>query len=443
MSRSHVVSHAGRKVAALVLAVAALSASGLQAQRASAATPGTISGVAFQDLNRDGVRDADEAPYENHRIYLLDGATGAYLANTLTDATGRYAFSGLSGTSYRVEYEGSSWQSIRQDWVPTTTGSIYPRRTVAPGSNVDFGWRPIVRSTTLGSPISTVVGPSGVRVESYDDAVTAQEIHDRLVSGSLVGAEAGSVTIRFDLGPTSATATSVQVVDGRYDRFSAVVTASWDAWLTTYDRTLFHEYGHAWSMYHGYITQQDPSLRGYLTARGLDGDARVGSSYGWDVGEMIAEDYRQLFGTSTAARYAQINSEIPHPSQVPGLRDHLQGAFVQPAASGATPPAPDPGPTPTLTVSGLAMNPTTVSKTGVASFQLSAPATVTVEVRDGAGKLVRTLMASIAEDAGPASVTWDRKDSSGRRAKGGSYTVVVTATDSTTTTTATTGFKVA
>lgn len=440
MSRLHVLSDARRKVSALLLAAAAVTTVGLDAPSAHAAAPGTISGTAFQDVNRNGVRDAGEAPYASHRIYLLDGATGAYLASSQTDASGQYAFTGLSGATYRVEYEGTSWRSIRQDWVPTTTGTIYPRRTAAPGATVDFGWRPIVRSTTLGSPISSIVGPSGVRVESYDDAVTAREIHDRLVSGQLVGAEAGSVTVRFDYGTVSATATSVQMINGRYDRYSAVVTASWDSWLTTYDRTLFHEYGHAWSMYYAYIAQQDPSLAGYLTARGLNGDARVGSTYGWDPGEMIAEDYRQLFGTATAATYAQINSEIPHPSQVPGLRDYLQGTFLQPSS---TPPPPAPAPSPSLAISGLAMNPTTVTKSGTASFQLSAAATVTVEVHDSAGRLVRTLLASAPKGAGSVSVAWDRKDSNGRRAKAGAYTLDVAATDQASTANATVAFAVA
>ena len=267
-------SHVRRKAAALLLAAASMSSIGLRVPTATAATADTISGTAFQDLNRNGTRDEGEAPYANHRLYLIDGATGTYLTNALTDAAGQYTFSGLTGSAYRVEYEGSTWRSIRQDWVPTTTGSIYPRRTVAPGTTVDFGWRPIVRSTTVGSPVSSVVGPSGVRVESYNDAITAQEVHDRLVSGQLVGAEAGKVTVRFDYGASSATATSVQMIDGRYDRFSATVTATWDTWLTTADRTLFHEYGHAWSMYYAYMAQQDPSLAGYLAARGLAGGGR-------------------------------------------------------------------------------------------------------------------------------------------------------------------------
>lgn len=430
-----------RAIAATAIA-AAIAATTVTA---SATTIGTISGTAYQDLNRNGVQDTGEGPLANHRLYLLSSATGAYLTSATTDDTGRYAFTGLADAAYRVEYEGNTWRSIRQDWVPTTTGSIYPRQAATVGTAadaiIDFGWRPILRSTTLGSPISSVVGPSGIRVESYNDATTAQEVHDELMSGQLVGAEASTVTIRFDYGPYSATATSVQTIDGKYDGYSAVVTATWDSFLTTHDRTLVHEYGHAWSLYYAYIAQQDASLAGYLKARGLDGDARVGSTYGWDAAEMIAEDYRQLFGTPTSAQYAQINSEIPLPNQVPGLRDFLQTTFRQAPTTTTTTVAPPSEPA--LSISGLTVNPTHVRKSGIVSFELSSAATVTVEIRDASGSVVRTLLSGASMSAESVSTTWDRTYANGRRAKTGSYSAAVTATGATLTTSSSVGFTVA
>ena len=68
-----------------------------------------------------------------------------------------------------------------------------------------------------------------------------------------------------------------------------------------------HEYGAAWSMYHLYISQQG-SWNAWLTARGLLGDPRVDSSFSWSKNEMIADDYRMLFGSPAA----QSEGEILH-----------------------------------------------------------------------------------------------------------------------------------
>jgi hypothetical protein len=101
------------------------------------------------------------------------------------------------------------------------------------------------------------------------------------------------------------------------------------------DASLAHEYGHAWSNF-WYYTHQG-SWAGYLTARWTtaDGsltlatDSRTGTSYSWTVREIIADDYRILFGTSAAIseRGGHLNSQIPDPRNVPGLRDYLLGGW--------------------------------------------------------------------------------------------------------------------
>ena len=73
-------------------------------------------------------------------------------------------------------------------------------------TTADFGWRPIVRSTDAAAPISTYTGPSGLRVSSYDDVVGAREIHDTLVAGARIGAEAPYTQIRFDLNANNGAA---------------------------------------------------------------------------------------------------------------------------------------------------------------------------------------------------------------------------------------------
>ena len=308
----------------------------------AAASSSSVSGVAYQDTNRNGVRDEGEAPFSGHQLYLIAGSTLVDTVSTGTD--GSYAFPGVEPGTYVVRYASSPWRAIRDEWVPTTTGSVWPQVhvTVSDASaTVDFGWRRIVTSTTLGQPVSSVTGADGMRVESYTDAVEARDIDAALRAGSLNGEEAASVAVRFGYGDTSATASATQSSGGVYTRYSATVSVSYRSWLDSRDETLFHEYGHAWAGYFGSMIQQDPTLSGYVEARGLTGDTRLNSSYGWSVGEMIAEDYRQLFGTATAAAASQINREIPPAADVPGLAEYLAGAFRQ-APAADDPPAEEP-----------------------------------------------------------------------------------------------------
>jgi len=149
----------------------------------------TISGAVFYDANRNGAMDAGEQPISGARVYLVDAAANADVTNMLTDASGRYSFPNLADGSYRVDCDAGLDTNA---WVPTTTGTLYGNvsLTLSGPATADFGWRQIERSTTTGSPISLYVGANGLRVESYDDAVSAKDIYDDLVKGALVEPEA-------------------------------------------------------------------------------------------------------------------------------------------------------------------------------------------------------------------------------------------------------------
>lgn len=310
-------------VAALLITSAVFAAPVLPA---SAGT-GTISGTAFHDVNRDGVKQSGEAGIANHRIYVFDGA-GAYMGKGVTDVAGSYSLGGLADGTYEVVLATGDWWSIRDALVPTTTGTQWPRHTVqvSGSARADFGWRPIVRSTDLSAPISEHVGGEGLKVQSYNDAVGAEQIHDALLSGTAIGAEASKITVRFDAGGTMCATAAVKSGD-TYISFTATCSIAYTAWLDSVDTVLFHEYGHAWSEYYAAMVQGDPSLAGYLEVRGLTGDTRLESSHGWDRDELIAEDYRQLFGSPSAAASPQMNREVPAAADVPGLRDYLALTF--------------------------------------------------------------------------------------------------------------------
>lgn len=428
------------------VAVLALGATMLPAGEASATT-GTIAGVAFDDADRDGVRDPEEAPFAGHRIYLFDAAKTRFVAARTTDANGMYAFTDLADGTYLLEYETSTWFGLRNDWVPTTTGSLHPRQTVTTsGAPADFGWRRIVRSTAIDAPLSTLTAPNGLVVRSYNDAVPAEAVWSALAQATLMGPEASTTKVYFDIGTATDAVTSVDGGPGTYSGFTASLWIAYASWVDTYDHVLFHEYGHAWAEYHAYVTQQDPSMAGYLAARGVADDPRLGTSKAWDPHEMLAEDYRQLFGSATAASYPQMNAEVAPAPQVPGLREFLRDRYTQ--ASSTTPP-PDTGPgaegepAPSVSVDGLLVTPTPVTKSATVRFSLSLPATTTVEIVSASGTVVRTLRAGVAMEAGETSIKWDRKDGRGRRVVGGTYHARVVAQVTSSATTAEAPFQVA
>jgi hypothetical protein len=411
-----------RALVAVTTAVSTLSL--VLAPVAGAVGGGAISGEVFQDINRNRVRDVGEAGWQGHQLYLLDGQ-GGYVANTSSDAAGHYVFAGLSDGDYRVQYAAPSWWEIRDSWVPTTTNSVRPAVSLhlTGSATANFGWRQIVRSRDLNAPISTYIGPSGLRVESFNDVVTAKEVHDAVTLG-LVGVEARYVTIRFDYSSIASTVAAWQGAPGSFSGYNAVCYDDYISWLDGGDQGVSHEYGHAWSLYYDTVVQQDGVLSSYLRARGLADDPRVNTSYDWSAREMVAEDYRQLLGSVNARTATQLNRDIPPAADVPGLRDFLAGTFTQPPAS-STPPSSTPPPSPELIVSAPVVTPTPVVKSGTISSSISEPADVTIEIRDARGATVRRLLASVPRPAGAVSAVWDKKDSSGRRVRSGTYAAVV------------------
>ncbi len=301
--------------------------------RTFAAESSAISGTMWQDTNRNGVVDASEVPFANRTINLFDW-TNNTIVQTKTDASGNYHFDYLSDGQYRITVDTPDWWDLRLGWTPTTGNDLrnnfYKDVTLAGSATVNIGLRQIVRSTDKGNPVSTYLAPTGLRVNSYDDIVTAQEIYNYLAKGTMFGgAESPYVTVDFDFYASNFTSSAaIQDNYGPYQNYHSTAYVTFESWLDTTDRTLFHEYGHAWSQYYGLIIQQDPELIEYQKVRGIYGDSRVNTTYPWQVREIIAEDYRQLFGTVNTATGGQINEYIPLAKDVPGLKEYLMGDFM-------------------------------------------------------------------------------------------------------------------
>lgn len=313
---------------------------------ATAGTTGSVTGSVWNDVNRNAVFDAGESPFVGIPIDVYSGSS--YVTGAYTDSSGAYQVANLPPGTYTIEIDPSTWRSMRDSWALTTMGSSFyqgvsgdlaPMATVSLTSSAraDFGLRQIVRSTTWSSPVTSYTGPNGLRVDSYDDVVAAQTLYDDVMAGVLVGPEAKTTVLYFD-SPTSGTYTAASIGgSGPYCCYSASMYVAYDTWVTLGDVALFHEWGVDWGDYNAYITQADPSYSAYLSARGLSGNPSLGTSAIWQAPELLAEDYRQLFGTANAASYPQNNTQIPPASEVPGLETFLASTYDVPAF---VPPAP-------------------------------------------------------------------------------------------------------
>jgi len=69
----------------------------------------------------------------------------------------------------------------------------------------------------------------------------------------------------------------------------------------------------------------------YLNERGIANDPRLDKSFNWSRNEIIADDYRILFGTSAAAsEMAYVNPDVTDPRNLPGLKDWFTNVLAVP-----------------------------------------------------------------------------------------------------------------
>jgi hypothetical protein len=164
---------------------------------------------------------------------------------------------------------------------------------------------------------------------------TIAQIYSILTANALDLAKVGAhLTIDVQDPSVTQTVTNSTYYMGRY---TAVASTIWlqgvnSGFAQRPDDTLTHEYGHAWSMYWYYLSHNADwssfeSAR-WTTSDGamtLASDSRTGTSYTWLPAEIIADDYRLLFGSSLAIseRPTHLNNQIPDPRNVTGLQTFL------------------------------------------------------------------------------------------------------------------------
>ena len=251
----------------------------------------------------------------------------------------------VDGGSWMAASGTSSWsRSLDTASYPDGDHTITARVTDAHGNataksrSVTFDNTPEPTpppTTTAPNTQGTWTSPEGVTIEvSSAGPWTISQIYTMLKANAVdLDKTAPTLTVKVQDTYASQATTSAGKSGDRYTTFSAIMYLKGvsSTFASSPDSILAHEYGHVWSDYHLYLSQQR-DWTGYIGARNFENETRLDTSYTWDRREILAEDYRLLFGSSTAIsqRPQHMNSYIADPRNVTGLRDYLFGPWRTP-----------------------------------------------------------------------------------------------------------------
>jgi hypothetical protein len=180
-----------------------------------------------------------------------------------------------------------------------------------------------------------------------------------------------------------------------------------------------HELGHAF--HNRFMPDGSPAWEEYRRLRGIDGDGRFNdlASHAYRPKEILAEDFRVLFGGSAAYFGGMIeNTELARPEDVPGLSSFFVRIAGEPVAKRDRIVATShPNP----------FNPETEVQVSLPEDAAQAGARVSVRVYSVTGALVRDLYDDRA--SGDFVVRWDGKDNRGDRVASATYYAAIIAGD--------------
>ncbi len=97
---------------------------------------GTVSGMKFEDVNGNGVKDANDTALANWTIFIdanNNGTLDAGEASTLTGTNGLYSFTNLTPGNYTVR------EVVQSGWVATTPNPVAATVTSNTTTTVNFG----------------------------------------------------------------------------------------------------------------------------------------------------------------------------------------------------------------------------------------------------------------------------------------------------------------
>jgi fimbrial isopeptide formation D2 family protein/uncharacterized repeat protein (TIGR01451 family) len=200
---------------------------------------GAISGVVWNDQDRDGVRDPDEAGIGGVTVTVSrDTPSGPAIIEVVTNPDGSWSLVNISPADYTVEID---LDTIPTGLTPTTPSAVSLTLSSASSALVEHGVGPVAEGGSLSSIGSTVwvdadrngvvdpdeEGLSGVRVQLVDasGAVVAQLITDADGGYLFDNVASGTYTVRLDATTIPARLEAVSDRDGEPD-LTTVVSVS-------------------------------------------------------------------------------------------------------------------------------------------------------------------------------------------------------------------------
>ena len=274
--------------------------------------------------------------------YPSGGATLAgsvWVSGTASDETGLALVEvSVDAGAFQPATGTESWRKLL-DTTACADGShsITVRATDTSGNASTTRTTVNVKNSATPSGLSEqLITPEGATIQISSDVTgwSAQQVYSLLKANALELSRIGpTLKVKVQTTYASSTSASATQTNGVYGGYRATVYLQAKPGTTFTNRpdsVVAHEYGHAWTLYHLYISHQG-DWSPWLAARGLLGDPRVDSTYNWSKSEMIAEDYRMLFGTSAAVSQATYtNPDVADPRNVPGLREFFLSSWATP-----------------------------------------------------------------------------------------------------------------
>jgi hypothetical protein len=175
-----------------------------------------------------------------------------------------------------------------------------------------------------------MITPEGVCIylETTVGGWTADSIYALLQANAYQLDVIGShlaIYVQTTWGTQTATGVACCDASGNYYGYQAAMYLNPSKSFGTYpDYGMAHEYGAAWSQFWMYMNPTNQgSFANWEIERGIYGNPLLYSSFSWSPNEMLADDYRLLFGDTASQNMAYINPDIPDPRTVPGLKNWL------------------------------------------------------------------------------------------------------------------------